>query len=135
VEIVRLDKKPVREETISQISVFLMLYTAITIVSVLVVSLDAFDFDTTFSSVLACLNNIGPGLGVVGPVGNNSGFGALSKIIRTVDMSFGRLEIYLFCPSSFPACEKQDIKPLYNRRFPLILPQSGSVFASFWDGF
>jgi trk system potassium uptake protein TrkH len=102
VEIVRLDRKPVRDETISQISVFLILYTAITVVSVLIVALDAFDFDTTFSSVLACLNNIGPGLGIVGPIGNYSGFGALSKIILTVDMLFGRLEIFpllaLFLP-------------------------------------
>lgn len=93
VEIVRMDKKPVSEQTISEINVYLILYTAITIVSVLIVSLNGFDIDTTFSSVIACLNNIGPGLGIVGPIGNYSGFSSLSKIVLTIDMLFGRLEI------------------------------------------
>ena len=61
--------------------------------SFILVSLDGFTTGTNFSAVLACLNNIGPGLELVGPVCNYSGFSALSKLVLTLDMLLGRLEI------------------------------------------
>ena len=74
-------------------------------VSVLVVSLDNFSFDTSFSAVMACLNNIGPGLGAVGPTGNYADMSLLSKLILTFNMLLGRLELYpiiiLFSPSAW----------------------------------
>ena len=63
-------------------------------VSILLVSLDNFDASTTITSVFATFNNIGPGLGMVGPVGNFAAFSPLSKIVLTLDMLFGRLELY-----------------------------------------
>lgn len=68
----------------------------------LLVSVNDFDFATTFSAVLTTLNNVGPGISLVGPVENFSGFSALSKLIFCADMLVGRLEIFpyllLFSP-------------------------------------
>jgi len=62
--------------------------------SLLVISLDNFDFTTNFTAVAATLNNIGPGLNVVGPAGNFGEYSVLSKLVLTLDMLFGRLEIF-----------------------------------------
>ena len=62
-------------------------------VSVLVVSIDGFSFETNFTAVAATLNNIGPGLDEVGPIANYAHFGVLSKIVLILDMLAGRLEL------------------------------------------
>lgn len=93
-ETVRMDGKTVDSGTILSVGVFLVLYVAIFGLSVLLISLDGMNFDTTFSSVAACLNNIGPGLGIVGPAGNYSSFSILAKITLIADMFIGRLEIF-----------------------------------------
>ena len=73
------------------------------VVSVVLVSLDNFDLVTTFTAVAATFNNIGPGLGLVGPTGNFSAFSPFSKLVLIFDMLAGRLEIFplllLFTPS------------------------------------
>ncbi len=91
---VQLNGKTIDRETLSSVHVYLILYVVIFAFSVLLISIDGFNFDTTFSSVVACLNNIGPGLGIVGPAGNYSGFGPLAKITLIMDMLLGRLEIF-----------------------------------------
>jgi trk system potassium uptake protein TrkH len=68
-EIIRMDGKPVAEETTAGVGVFLILYVGIVIGSVFLVSFDGYDFDTTFSSVSACLNNIGPAWALLEPRG------------------------------------------------------------------
>ena len=73
-----------------------MAYAGIVVGSVLIVSIDNLDFGTTFSSVLATLNNIGPGIADVGPVGSFAEFSPLSKIVFCFDMLAGRLEIFPF---------------------------------------
>ena len=62
--------------------------------TLLVASFDECDFTTNLTAVIACMGNIGPGLGRVGPMGNYSDFSALSKIVLTLDMLIGRLEIF-----------------------------------------
>ena len=69
-------------------------YVLVLMISVFVVSKDNFDFTTTFTSVLSMLGNVGPGLSIVGPTGNYSGFSAVSKITLILDMLAGRLEIF-----------------------------------------
>ena len=64
------------------------------IVSVLLISIDGFSSTTNISAVLACFNNIGPGLEAVGPTCNFSGFSVFSKIVLSLDMLAGRLEIF-----------------------------------------
>ncbi len=62
--------------------------------SILLVSINNFDFATTFSSVLTTLNNVGPGISQVGPVENFHAFSGLSKLVFCFDMLVGRLEIF-----------------------------------------
>ena len=62
--------------------------------SILIISLDNFDFVTNFTAVASTLNNIGPGLSLVGPTGNFGMYSDLSKIVMVFDMLAGRLEIF-----------------------------------------
>lgn len=91
---ITLNKAVVSEDTVKTVGSFLIAYIFVFIVSILLVSLDGFSTETTITSVLASLGNIGPGLGDVGPTGNFSGFSALSKIVLSFDMLAGRLELF-----------------------------------------
>ena len=93
VNTVRMDGATVPEETVKSSVNYIALYIAVLIVSVLIVSVDGFSFETNFSGVMACLNNIGPGFDTVGPAGNYADYSIFSKIILSLDMLFGRLEI------------------------------------------
>ena len=79
--------------------------------STLLISLDDMDFESTFSAVVSCTNNIGPGLGVVGPMGSYATLSYLSKLVLILDMLLGRLEIFpilmLFAPSVWAAGRKK----------------------------
>ena len=89
-----MDGKPVSRETVQGVQSYMTLYFLVTLVSVLLVALDNLDFVTTFTAVMATLNNIGPGLGLVGPTGCFAAFSPLAKIVLTADMLFGRLELF-----------------------------------------
>jgi len=91
---VRLGNKTVEEKTISEILGFFFMYILIFITAILVISLDNMDWETTTTAVAATLGNVGPGFGIVGPMGNYSAFSDLSKIILSLCMIIGRLEIY-----------------------------------------
>ena len=94
VNTVRHDGHIVGENVIEGVHCFFFAYFFILMLSVLVVSLDGFDFETNVTAVIATLSNIGPGLGMVGPTGNFSQFSNLSKLVLTLDMLIGRLEIF-----------------------------------------
>lgn len=94
VTVIKMDGKVIDKRTVSQTSSFLVAYVVIMLLSTLLVALDGESFDATVSSVFACLNNIGPGLGIVGPLGNFSSLSVLSKLVLTADMLLGRLEIF-----------------------------------------
>ena len=70
-----------------------MAYIFVFVASLLVISKDGFDLVTSFTSIAATMNNIGPGLGVVGPTGNFADYSDISKWVFIVDMIAGRLEI------------------------------------------
>jgi len=91
---VRMEGKTVEHRTIRSINTFLIAYFIIFVGSTLIVSLDNLDFTTNFTSVTATINNIGPGLGKVGPSGSFNVFSTLSKLILSFDMLAGRLEIF-----------------------------------------
>lgn len=91
---ITLEEKPVPDQTIHGTLVFFVLYMVIIMVSFLLVSLDDFDFSSTFSGVLSCVSNVGPGLDVVGPAGNYGMLSNLSKCVLSLDMLLGRLEIF-----------------------------------------
>ena len=94
VQVIRVSKKPVSEQVLSGTSAYLCAYVIILVLSTLIVSIDAESFTTTFTSVLACFNNIGPGLDAVGPTCHFGDFGVLSKLVLIFDMLAGRLEIF-----------------------------------------
>lgn len=96
VNVVKVNGKRLGEDTVRNVYVYLLAYVVLMIGSVLIVSLDNFDFATTFSSVIATLNNIGPGVGAAGPLGSFADFSPLSKIVFCLDMLAGRLEIFPF---------------------------------------
>ena len=86
--------KTVNEAVLESTNAYLAAYVLIIVLSTLVVSLDNFSILTNLSGVLACFNNIGPGLELVGPSCNFAGFSALSKLVLCGDMLAGRLEIF-----------------------------------------
>ena len=90
---VYMDGHSVSGTTVKSVTAYLGIYVITFMTSTLLVSLDNFDFQTTVTSVVATLNNIGPGLGMVGPIGNYSEFSYLSKIVLMFDMLAGRLEL------------------------------------------
>lgn len=103
VMVLRLDGRPISKQVQHDTSAFFIVYCLIIGVSTLLVSVDNMSFATNITAVLATINNIGPGLDVVGPVGNFSAFSPFSKLVLCFDMLAGRLEIFpvlfLFAPS------------------------------------
>lgn len=102
---ITMDGKVVEHEVVRGVNNFMVAYIAIFVVSLLLISLDGSDMVTNFTSVAATINNIGPGLGMVGPAGNYGDFSILSKIVCIFDMLIGRLEIFpmllLFAPATW----------------------------------
>ena len=102
---VYMDGRKVKDATVSGVMVYLVSYVLVLLVSLLVISIDGFDFTTNFTAVMATLNNIGPGLSIVGPAGNFDGFSTISKYVLSFDMLAGRLELYpmllLFAPGTW----------------------------------
>ena len=94
IKILKFDGKKIEHETMRSINVFFISYMVIFAISVLIVSIDNFDFTTSFTAVAATLNNVGPGLELVGPIGNFSDFSDLSKFVMMFDMLCGRLEVF-----------------------------------------
>ena len=89
-----VDKRPVESETIRAINSYVVAYLVIFVGSLLVISLDGFDLVTNFTAVSATINNVGPGLSLVGPAGNFQGFSDISKLVFVFDMLVGRLEVF-----------------------------------------
>lgn len=91
---VRMDKKRVDEKTTKAVYCYFFAYLLIILVSGLIISLDDYDFATSFTAALSCMSNIGPGLELIGPMGSFCIFSVRSKLVMIVVMLLGRLEIY-----------------------------------------
>ena len=94
VNTVKLDGHAVDESILSGVQGFFFAYILVLLTATAIVSLDGFSFETSLTAVLATLSNIGPGLGMVGPVGNYAAFSNLSKIVLSMCMLIGRLEVF-----------------------------------------
>ena len=90
---ITLDGQRVNEETVSSISVFFFAYIMILLAGTLVVSLDGVDFTSAFTASLTAISNVGPGFGTLGPTCNFGFLSNLSKLVLTLTMLLGRLEI------------------------------------------
>lgn len=102
---IRMNGHVVEHEVLRAANVFLVVYFVVLMISTLLISIDEFDFTTNFTAVVATLNNIGPGLELVGPTQNFSIFSVFSKFILMFDMLAGRLELFpmmvLLMPSTW----------------------------------
>ncbi len=94
VESIRFEGRIMEEDTLNTCMIYLTVYCLVTVASVVLVSLNNFPFEVNVTAVIACINNIGPGLGMVGPAGNFASFSGLSKLVLAFDMLAGRLELF-----------------------------------------
>jgi len=101
---IKLNGKTVPREISADISNFIFFYIVTLFVGTLLISLNGKDLVTTFSSVLTCLGNVGPGFSLVGPSGNFDIFSPFSKIVLSLLMIAGRLELYPFLLLFSPYC-------------------------------
>ncbi len=103
IKLVRVSGKVVSPDVVHSVNGYFAAYIALIALSTLCLSLDNFNFETTFSAVVACFNNIGPGFDMVGAAGNYSAFSDFGKLVLCADMLLGRPEIFpfllLFSPS------------------------------------
>ena len=104
---VMVDKHPVENEVVRSTNIYLVCYVLVFSVSVLLVSFEDHDLVTTFTSVAATINNIGPGLGIVGPTSNFGFFTPFTKIVLIFDMLAGRLELFPMLLLFFPGTWKK----------------------------
>jgi trk system potassium uptake protein len=104
---VKFTGKTVDERTVSEALTFFFMYILIFVIAVLIISLEGKDLVTTITSVVATLGNVGPGLGLVGPMGNFSEMSDLSKMVLSLCMIIGRIEIYPILLLTLPSFWKR----------------------------
>ncbi len=103
---VRFEGKPLDASTLNNVSTYFAVYMIIYFVIMILLSFDKFGFETDFSAVAACYNNIGPGLGDVGPASSFAYYSPFSKIVLSFAMLLGRLEIYPLLITLIPSTWK-----------------------------
>ena len=91
---IKVDGRQVEHEIVRSVHVFLICYVLILMISTFLLSFDGHDLITNFTAASTTLNNVGPGLEMVGPISNFSVFSTSSKIVLIFDMLVGRLEIF-----------------------------------------
>ncbi|MCD7748759.1 MAG: TrkH family potassium uptake protein, partial [Oscillospiraceae bacterium] len=108
---VTLDGERIGTETIRSTLIYLLLYALLVIGGSLLLSLNGLDLETTVTSVISCLSNIGPGLGLVGPMGSFAVWSQASKLLLCLFMIMGRLEIFpvilMFTPNVWYSSQKR----------------------------
>lgn len=91
---IKIDGKLVESDTVNATTGYILIYVMVFAVSVLLVALNNLSVEETVSAVTTCFNNVGPGFGSLGPSGNFSAISDFSKIVLSVDMLLGRLELF-----------------------------------------
>lgn len=105
VNIIRIDGEVIPEENVKAALNYFALYIVLIIISTVLLSVDGLSMETNITAAVTCINNVGPGFDTVGPMGNFSTYSAFSKIVLSLDMLLGRLEIMpmfiLFSPMAW----------------------------------
>lgn len=105
----KMDSRIIDHETVRSVNVYMVAYLMIFAISLVLISFDNHDLITSFTAVTATINNIGPGLDLVGPTSNFGLFTMQSKIVLIFDMLAGRLELFpmllLFTPATWKSNE------------------------------
>ena len=113
---INFEGKPVEHDVVRSINVYFITFILILVTSVFLVSIEGRDFTTSFSAVLATLNNIGPGLSEVGPACNFGILTGFSKWVLMFDMLAGRLELFPLLILFHPALWKDVVSQRLKRR-------------------
>ena len=105
VKVLYVNGKEMDDNTIEGVQSFFIVYLFVIALCTLLISIDGYDLLTNFTASLACISNIGPGLSMVGPAGNYSMFSSFSKVVLSLEMIAGRLELFpiliLFSPKTW----------------------------------
>lgn len=91
---VRIDGKAVDDETLKRVSTYFAFYMFLNFAVFFLISFEPFDFETNLTAAISCVNNVGPGLGAVGPAGSYAGYSDFSTVVLSFAMLLGRLEIF-----------------------------------------
>lgn len=110
---IKMDDKPVEHEIIRSVNVYFLTFIVLFSASVFLISFEGKDLTTNFTAVAATINNIGPGLELVGPTQNFGSFSVFSKYVLMFDMLAGRLELFPLLILFHPVVWKD----LFTRRF------------------
>ena len=94
VSAVRFEGKTVDETTLGSVTTYFAVYMICIIAVFLLISAEPFGFGTNFSAAVTCFNNVGPGLGMIGPAGGFAAYSGFSKLVLSCAMLLGRLEIF-----------------------------------------
>lgn len=94
VGVVRFEGKKVDEPVLNSVCTYLALYVVCFVVIFLILCIDPSNLETDLTAAASCFNNVGPGFGMVGPMGSYAAFSPVSKIVLAIAMLLGRLEIY-----------------------------------------
>lgn len=113
---IKMDGKPVEHEVLRSINVYFITFITVFVVSLLIVSFDGHDLVTNFTAVTATINNIGPGLNMVGPTENFGFFSNLSKYVFIIDMLAGRLELFPLLIFFHPAVWQDLFKSKFGKK-------------------
>lgn len=113
---IKMDGKPVEHEVLRSINVYFITFITVFVVSLLIVSFDGHELVTNFTAVTATINNIGPGLNMVGPTENFGFFSNLSKYVFIIDMLAGRLELFPLLIFFHPAVWQDLFKSKFGKK-------------------
>lgn len=103
---VRLNGRLVDEYYVSKVTGYFVMYIFIIFMSFILLSFEPFDFETNFTAAVSCMNNVGPGFAAVGPAANFSIYSSFSKIVLSITMLLGRLEIFPLMLAFLPSRNK-----------------------------
>ena len=105
VDVIKMDGHRLEEQTAHSVAVYFALYMLCIGALLVALSFSPFDLETNLFATISCFNNVGPGFGMVGPLGNYSPYSPVIKLFLCAGMLLGRLEIYpmllLFVPAAW----------------------------------
>ncbi len=107
---IKMDDKPVEHDVVRSVNVYFFTFIVVYVASLLLISFEGYDLTTNFTAVASCINDVGPGLSMVGPTQNFSCFNTLSKYVLMFDMLAGRLELFPLLILFHPAAWKSAVK-------------------------
>ncbi len=110
VTVVRIEGQPINSGLLRATLTFFLMYIVCLVLGTLLLSLGEPDFETNFTAAVACLGNIGPGLAKIGPTANYGFYSGASKVLLSLEMLAGRLELFpivmLFSPLTYRRAAK-----------------------------